>query len=73
MFSRGINLIIISMLVFGILNLIENLIHYNIGRSYSNDAFIFYIPTLNDFIKIISVMIIFGLAQGIITEFFMKD
>jgi len=74
MFSRGFDLIIISMIVFGVLNLIENLIHYNIGRS-SNDnvGFIFFMPTFNDFIKIICVMIVFGFAQGIITELFMKD
>lgn len=74
MLSKGITLIIISMLVFGILNLIENVIHYNIGRSYnSHDSFIFNLPTYEDFIKIIIVMVIFGLAQGLITEYYMND
>lgn len=73
MLSKGIILIITSMLVFGILNLIENLIHYNIGRSHKDGVFIFNIPTYSDFTKILIVMIIFGLAQGIITEYFVKD
>lgn len=83
MLSKGITLIIISMIVFGVLNLIENMIHYSIGRSYgnsnnnsnnnSNRGFVFSFPTYEDFIKIILVMIVFGLAQGFITEYFMKD
>jgi hypothetical protein len=73
MLSKGTNLIIISMIIFGVLNLIENMIHYSIGRSYQNSNFIFSYPTYNDFIKIIFIMIIFGLAQGLITEYFMKD
>lgn len=72
-FSKGITLVIISMLVFGVLNLLENMIHYSIGRSHKNEEFIFSLPTYNDLIKIIFVMIIFGLAQGLITEYFMKD
>lgn len=73
MLSKGVTLIIISMIVFGVLNLIENMIHYSIGRSYVNGGFVFSFPTYEDFIKIIFVMIIFGLAQGLITEYFMKD
>ena len=73
MLSKGITLIIISMVVFGVLNLIENIIHYSIGRSHGNGEFIFSFPTYQDFIKIIFVMIFFGLAQGLITEYFMKD
>lgn len=73
MLSKGITLIIISMIVFGVLNLIENMIHYSIGRSNNNGGFIFSFPTYEDFLKIIFVMIIFGLAQGLITEYFMKD
>lgn len=78
MLSKGVLLIIISMIVFGILNLIENIIHYNIGRAYSNNenannGYVLNFPTKKDLIKIIIVMIIFGLAQGLITEYFMKD
>ena len=73
MLSKGVMLIIISMMVFGILNLIENLIHYSIGRSYGYGNFVFSFPTYRDFLKIIIVMLVFGFAQEIITEYFMKD
>lgn len=73
MLSKGITLVIISMLVFGVLNLVENIIHYSIGRSYASEGFIFNLPSWKDFVKIIIVMIVFGLAQGLITEYFMKD
>ncbi len=73
MFSKGIYLVIISMLVFGVLNLIENMIHYNIGRSYGNHGFTFSFPSFEDLVKILFVMFIFGLAQGILTELFVKD
>lgn len=73
MLSKGTYLILISMFIFGILNLIENLIHYNIGRSHGNDGFIFYVPNSNDFYRIIFIMIVFGLAQGLLTELFIKD
>lgn len=74
MLSKGIVLILISMIIFGILNLIENLIHYNIGRSYNSGVeFTFNMPSFNDFLKIIGVMIIFGLTQGLLTEYFIQD
>lgn len=73
MFSKGIYLIIISMLVFGILNLIENLIHYNIGRAHGFGEFMFNIPSYDDFIKILFTMGIFGLAQGLLTELIVQD
>jgi hypothetical protein len=73
MLSKGTYLVLVSMLVFGILNLIENLIHYNIGRSHGNSGFVFNTPSFEDFYKIIFIMIIFGLAQGLLTELFIKD
>lgn len=74
MLSKGFTLVIISMLVFGVLNLIENIIHYNIGReSNSKKSIQITFPSGNDLIKILIVMIIFGLAQGLITEYFIKD
>lgn len=74
MLSYGTTLIMSSMLVFCVLNLIENMIHYSIGRSYDeNNKFVFSFPTSQDFISIIIVMIIFGLAQGILTKLIMKD
>ena len=73
MLSKGIYLVLVSMLVFGILNIIENLIHYSIGRSHDNGEYIFYFPYPNDLIKIITIMIIFAFAQGLLTEILIKD
>lgn len=60
---------IASFLVFIVLNLIENLIHYNIGRN-SNSRFEFMEPTLFDWTRIILTMIIFALLQGMFTLLF---
>lgn len=73
MLSKGLTLIFVSMIIFGILNLIENIIHYNIGRNYENNDIQIFIPNFYDFIKILFVMIIFGLAQGLLTEYVIKD
>jgi hypothetical protein len=50
-------------------NLFENLIHYNIGR-FSNKDTKFEIPTHKDWLKIIVVMCIFALLQGVLTFWF---
>ena len=63
------HLFIISFIVFSILNIIENVIHYNIGKT-SNAEFEFSNPTLIDWKKIIVTMIIFALLQGILTMYF---
>lgn len=47
----------------------ENLIHYNIGKS-SDKEFEFYIPTEKDWFKIIVVMCLFALLQGLLTVYF---
>lgn len=60
------HIIIISIIVFTVLNIIENIIHYNIGKSEKQ----FIMPNLSDFIKILFTMFIFGLLQGIFTEYF---
>ena len=67
--NKNTHIIIISIIIFSILNIIENLIHYNIGRSHSN-TFNINIPTKMEFLNIISIMLFFGLLQGIFTEYF---
>jgi hypothetical protein len=62
-----IHLIFISMIIFSILNLSENLIHYNIGKGFNNNEFVW--PSFDDWIKIIITMIIFGYLQGYLTEY----
>jgi hypothetical protein len=63
------HLFIISFIVFALLNIIENVIHYNIGKT-SNTEFEFSNPTRNDWKKIIVTMIIFALLQGFLTMYF---
>ena len=63
------HLFIISFIVFPILNIIENVIHYNIGKT-SNKEFEFSNPTRIDWKKIIITMIIFALLQGLLTMYF---
>ncbi len=63
------HLFIISFIVFAVLNIIENVIHYNIGKT-SNKEFEFSNPTRVDWKKIIITMVIFALLQGFLTMYF---
>jgi len=68
--KANIHLIFISFLVYIFVNLFENLIHYNIGKFSNKDDIKFDIPTSKDWIRIIVVMIIFALLQGLLTYYF---
>lgn len=65
------NLVLISFLVFIFLNLIENLIHYNIGilRNKKLDNPL-VLPTTVDWFRIITIMLIFACLQGIFVYLF---
>ena len=60
------HIFMISFVVFVILNIIENIIHYNIGKT-SNRKFEFTNPTPIDWKKIIFTMVIFAILQGFFT------
>lgn len=62
------SLMIASSIVFIFLNIIENIIHYRIGKG----GVIIQLPDKKDIPKIILVMIIFALLQGILTFLFMQ-
>ena len=64
-------MIAISFVVYIFVNLFENVIHYNIGRFSSKETKI-EIPSKEDFIKIVAVMCVFALLQGILTSYFNK-
>ena len=67
-FSRYI--FIISTAVYVVLNLVENTIHYNIGRNFDIrdlHEIKFIPPSSIDFTRIISVMCIFAILQGVFT------
>ena len=64
--SSNIHVVYASFIAYIFVNLFENLIHYNIGR-FSNKDIKFVIPTKKDWLKIILVMVIFAIIQGLLT------
>jgi polyferredoxin len=69
--GASFHIIAISFLVYLFVNFFENLIHYNIGR-FSNKETKFELPYKKDLIKILIVMCIFALLQGLLTYYFNK-
>jgi hypothetical protein len=69
--GASFRIIAISFFVYIFVNLFENMIHYNIGR-FSNKEKNFELPNKEDFIKIVIVMCIFALLQGLLTNYFNK-
>ena len=65
------HILIISMVVFVTLNIIENYLHYNVGRNSTNgNNFTLHYPNLKDWVLIIFFMVLFGILQGFFTEYF---
>jgi uncharacterized membrane protein AbrB (regulator of aidB expression) len=62
-------IVFVSFFVYLFVNLFENIIHYDIGK-FSNEETQFAIPSKKDWLKILVVMIIFALIQGLMTCFF---
>jgi hypothetical protein len=69
--GASFHIIAISFFVYIFVNLFENMIHYNIGR-FSNKETKFVLPSKKDFIKIVVVMCVFALLQGLLTSYFNK-
>ncbi len=71
--SSNYKLFLISSIVFILINSIENIIHFTIGRNVQdkNNLSIstFIKPTKYDITKIIIVMIIFAFLQGFFTNY----
>ena len=63
------HLFIISFIIFAVVNIVENVIHYNLGKT-SNTEFEFSNPTLIDWKKIIVTMVIFAFLQALLTMYF---
>jgi hypothetical protein len=68
------HLILISMGVFLVLNMFENIIHFSIGRNIKEkdnaNIGVIEIPEYYDIIKIIVIMIVFAFLQAIFTYYF---
>jgi hypothetical protein len=69
--GASFHIIAISFFVYIFVNFFENMIHYNIGR-FSNRETQLELPSKNDFIKIVIVMCVFALLQGLLTSYFNK-
>ncbi len=87
-----IHIFVFSFLVFIVLNVIENVIHYNIGKFHDINAplvkgnggggggdgngngsvagFHFTNPSENDWVRIVVIMFIFAVLQGVFTSYF---
>lgn len=63
---------LIAAISFFVLNLIEDLIHFNIGRNRNLEEMVVYLPEYSEWYYIINVMIIFAILQGFTTNFFEK-
>lgn len=64
----------VSFIVFAILNTVENLIHYSIGRDSDRRALSIrlQIPSVSDMLRIIGVMTVFALLQAALTCYFLR-
>jgi hypothetical protein len=69
--GASLHIIAISFFVYLFVNIFENMIHYNIGR-FSNKETKFKLPNKKDFVKIVVVMCVFALIQGVLTNYFNK-
>ena len=84
-FKKGtLDIFLFSFLIFIVLNVIENVIHYNIGKYHDSknhghaDAtngggiagLHFTNPSNTDWVRIIVIMLIFAVLQGFFTSYF---
>lgn len=68
--SKSFYIFLISGISFFILNLIEDLIQFNIGRNRQLTETKVYLPENTEWLYVIIVMIIFAILQGLITYYF---
>lgn len=69
-----------SFFIFIVLNVIENVIHYNIGKFHNSKnengnidyltGYHFTNPSTNDWIRIIVIMLVFAILQGFFTSYY---
>jgi len=69
--GASFHIIAISFFVYLFVNFFENLIHYNIGR-FSNKETKLELPSKKDLLKIVVIMCVFALIQGLLTYYFNK-
>jgi hypothetical protein len=70
--GANIHLIFISFLVYIFVNMVENTIHYNIGRLNVDSNAKINLPNKKDLFEMVFIMIIFAAIQGYLTYYFNK-
>jgi hypothetical protein len=78
-----IHIFVFSFLVFIVLNVVENVIHYNIGKFHDRGGgagggngrggvagYHFTNPSNTDWVRIIVIMLVFAIMQGVFTSHF---
>jgi hypothetical protein len=73
--SGTIHIFVFSFLVVIVLNVIENVIHYNIGKFHDRGeggvaGYHFTNPSNTDWVRIIVIMFVFAILQGVFTSHF---
>ena len=64
----------VSFFMFSALNLVENLIHYNIGRDADRESLaiqVLHMPSGYDIARIVCIMVVFGILQAVGTCYFL--
>jgi hypothetical protein len=76
-FKKGtLDIFLFSFLIFIVLNVIENVIHYNIGKYHDSTngggvaGLHFTNPSNTDWVRIIVIRLIFAVLQGFFTSYF---
>jgi hypothetical protein len=65
--SNSKTIFVAGFFAFIILNFIENIIHYSLGRSHQK-TFTVKLPSNGDFLKLTLIMFVFAILQGFLTE-----
>lgn len=58
----------VSFVVFLVLNSVENLLHYSIGRTPQESRLAFIPPNGIDLFRIVAIMVLFGSIQAYLTS-----
>jgi len=62
--TKKFHIFVVSFLVFVVLNVVENYVHYNIGRHRETESIQLSAPSKKDWIRILAVMTVFAFLQG---------
>ena len=62
--TKKFHIFVVSFFVFVVLNVVENYVHYNIGRHRETESIQLSAPSKKDWIRILVVMTVFAFLQG---------